>query len=204
MARLFGILVAIFTLSACSSGVSNSGGGAAGTNCGSVDLICTATLTVPDDESSSIDVINDPEETEEGETVVTFPATSNRIMNITVTDPLGRFAQVSQGVTFETYDVAYRSGQGGAPNLGPRRFTDSLTIILEDTAAGGPDNNSGTGEVIIPVADQVIKDQFRDQASLSTVYPYIVTVRATGRDIATNSVVVVVARTNVEIGNFVD
>ncbi|MDZ7839829.1 MAG: hypothetical protein U5R46_03265 [Gammaproteobacteria bacterium] len=191
MARLFGILVTIFTLSACSSGVSNTGAGAAGTDCSSVDLVCTASIDL---DSTSIDVLNDPEEGEEE--AATLPASDSGTMNITINDPLGRFAQVFQGVTFETFDVSYESGQGGAPNLGTRRVTGTLTIILS--------NNTGTGTIDVPIADQVTKQQFRDQASLSTVYPYVVTIRATGRDIATNNVVVVVARTNIEIGNFVD
>lgn len=191
MARLFGILVTIFTLSACSSGVSNSGGGSAGTNCGSVDLVCTADIEL---DSTSIDVLHSPPEGEEEAS--TLPASDDATMNIQVFDPLGRFANVFQGVTFNTFDISYDSGQGGAPNLGTRRFSGTLTIILSD--------NEGDGEIDFPIADQVTKDQFREQSSGSTVYPYLVTVRATGRDIATNSVVVVVARTNIEIGNFVD
>lgn len=191
MARLFGLLVTIFSLAACSSGVSNSGAGAAGTNCGSVDLTCSASIGL---ESTSIDTLNEPEEGEEEAT--TLPASDNGTLTIQIFDPLGRFANVFQGATFETFDISYSSGQGGAPNLGTRRFSSTLTILLN--------NGTGSGSIEVPVADQVTKDQFRDQSSGSTVFPYVVTVRATGRDIATNSSLVVVARTNIEIGNFVD
>ncbi len=192
MARLFGILVTIFTLSACSSGVSNSGAGGAGTNCGGVDLVCFAALSV--DDSTSIDTLNDPEEGEEEAT--TLPASNSGVLSITINDPLGRFEKVFQGATFTRYDITFSSGDGGAPNLGPRQVFNTLTIILT--------NGTGSEDIPLLLVDQVTKDQFRDQSSGSTVYPYVVTVRASGRDIATNTPITVVASTNIEIGNFVD
>jgi len=194
MARLFGILGLILTLAACSSGVSNTGAGAAGTNCtgGGLDLVCTATV---EPSNFSIDVYTDVDE--QGQPVSdTSPATDTITMNITVTDPLGEFSQVFQGVTFQTFDISFDSGQGGAPNLGTRRFTETLNITLVDSV--------GSGSATFPMVDQVTKKQFAQQASGSTVFPYVVTVRATGRDFATNTPVVVVARTNIEIGNFED
>lgn len=197
MARLFGILIATFTLAACSSGVSNSGAGGAGTNCGGVDLICTASLEVTD---PAIDVLEEQEEeAEEGEdpeVVLTSPGTDFGTLNIVINDPLGRFDNVFQGATFTKYDITYRSGHGGAPNLGPRQFFNTLTINLTD--------GTGDGDVSVPVVDQRTKKQFRDQSSGSTVFPYVVTVRASGRDIATNTPITVVASANIEIGNFVD
>ncbi len=192
MARLFGILIATFTLAACSSGVSNSGAGGAGTNCGGVDLVCFATLTV--DDSTSIDTLGDPEEGEEEAT--TLPASDSGVFDIEINDPLGRFSNVFQGATFTKFDITFRSGDGGAPNLGRRQAFNTLTITLND--------GTGSGDIQLLLVDQVTKDQFRDQSSGSTVYPYVVTVRASGRDIATNTPITVVASTNIEIGNFVD
>lgn len=193
MTRLFGILVTISSLAACSSGVSNDGAGAAGTNCnpGDLDLICTATLSVnPSSVDACADIPDDPE------AVVVLPATSTGTMTVTVTDPLGEFDNTFQGVTFQTFDVSFQSGQGGAPNLGTRRYTQTLNITIS--------NSVGSGSVSLPIVDQVTKKQFRDQASCSTAFPYLVTVRATGRDFATGTAVVTVARTNIEIGNVVD
>lgn len=193
MARLIGILVAIFTLTACSSGVSNSGGGAAGTNCasGSLNMICTASIQM---ESFSIDAFASDLDSDG------FPdeliETDTGTFNVIISDPLGEFSGTFQGVTFETFDVSFESGQGGAPNLGTRRFTNTLSIELT--------GSSNDGSIVIPIVDIVTKRQFSQQASGSTVFPYVVTVRATGRDFATNSVVVAVARTNIEIGNFVE
>jgi len=194
MARLFGILATILTLAACSSGVSNTGAGAAGTNCaaGELNLVCHAVL---DPTNDSIDVFIDVDE--EGEPVSDVgPATDTATFEVTISDPLGEFSNTFQGVTFETFDVSFDSGQGGAPNLGTRRFTQSFSLTLSGSTV--------TGSTIIPLVDQVTKAEFANQASGSTVYPYVVTVRATGRDFATNNVVVVVARANIEIGNFED
>jgi len=197
MARLFGILGTlgiVLTLAACSSGVSNSGAGAAGTSCanGELNLVCTAVL---DPNNDSIDVFIDVDE--EGEpTSNVGPATDTADLTITLADPLGEFSNTFQGVTFETFDVNFDSGQGGAPSLGTRRFTQTFSLQLSDSTA--------SGTVEIPLVDQVTKAEFAEQASGSTVYPYVVTVRATGRDFATNSLVVVTARANIEIGNFVD
>lgn len=194
MARLFGILGIVLTLAACSSGVSNSGAGAAGTSCanGELNLVCTAVL---DPNNESIDVFIDVDE--EGEpTSDAAPATDTADLSIRLADPLGEFSKTFQGVTFETYDVSFESGQGGAPSLGTRRFTQTFSLELTDGTA--------EGTVEIPLVDQVTKTEFAEQASGSTVYPYVVTVRATGRDFATNSLIVVTARANIEIGNFVD
>lgn len=193
MARLIGILATIFTLASCSSGVSNSGGGAAGTNCagGALNMICTASIQM---ESFSIDAFASDTDSDG------FPdellETDTGTMNIRIADPLGEFSGTFQGVTFETFDVSFASGQGGAPSLGQRRFTNTLSIEMT--------NSTGEGSIVIPIVDLVTKRQFSQQASGSTVFPYVVTVRATGRDFATNSVVVAVARTNIEIGNFVE
>ncbi|HSH42983.1 MAG TPA: hypothetical protein VK973_12735 [Arenicellales bacterium] len=193
MARLFGILAAIFTLASCSSGVSNTGAGAAGTNCagGELNMVCTASIQMEtfsfDAFASDTDGDGFPDELLETETGT---------VTITISDPLGEFSNTFQGATFETYDVSYNSGQGGAPNLGPRRFTNTLSITMS--------NSTGTGSIDIPIVDLVTLREFAEQASGSTVYPYVVTVRATGRDFATNSVVVAVARANIEIGNFVE
>lgn len=197
MVRLIGTLAAIFTLAACSSGVSNDGAGAAGTNCnpGDLDLICTATLSVS---PSSVDACADaPAEGEDDEeATVVLPGTTTGNMTVTVTDPLGEFDNTFQGMTFQTFDVSFQSGQGGAPNLGQRRFTQTINITISDA--------QGSGSATLPIVDQVTKQQFRDQSSCSTAYPYVVTVRATGQDFATNTPVVAVARTTIEIGNVVD
>jgi hypothetical protein len=191
MARLFGILLTTLTLAACSSGVSNTGAGAAGTTCGSVDLVCTGSIEMDsisiDAFASDTDFDGFPDELLE---------TDQGTLRIRINDPLGRFSNTFQGATFQTYDVSFNSGKGGAPKLGTRRFTGTLTFEL----------NSGTGEgtIVIPIVDLVTKRQFQEQASGSTVFPYVVTVRAAGRDFATNSPLVVVARTNIEIGNFVE
>lgn len=189
--RILFAIASLFTLAACSSGVSNSGAGGAGTNCGGVDLVCTASFGV---DEPSIDVLEEQEE--EDETVLISPGTDFGTLSIVINDPLGRFSNVFQGATFTRYDITYSSGQSGAPKLGPRQFFDTLTFNLT--------NGTGSGDVQLPVADQRIKKQFRDQSSGSTVFPYVVTVRASGRDIATNTPITVVANASIEIGNFVD
>lgn len=190
MARLFGILATILTLAACSSGVSNTGAGAAGTNCagGELNMVCTASLSV---DPTTIDVCaTDTDGDGEPDELAT---TDTGTMTIRVRDPLGEFSNTFQGVTFETYDVSYDSGDGGAPNLGTRRFTQTLSIELTDS--------TGEGSVTLPLFDPTTKREFSQQASCSTFYPYVVTVRATGRDFATNSQVVAVARINVQLGD---
>lgn len=190
MARLFGILATILTLAACSSGVSNTGAGAAGTNCtaGELNMVCTASLSV---DPTTIDVCaTDTDGDGEPDEQAT---TDTGTMTIRIRDPLGEFSNTFQGVTFETYDVSYDSGDGGAPNLGSRRFTQTLSIELTDS--------TGEGSVTLPLFDPTTKREFSQQASCSTFYPYVVTVRATGRDFATNSQVVAVARINVQLGD---
>jgi len=193
MVRLIGVLVAALTLSACSSGVSNTGGGAAGTNCGNgeLNLVCTASIDL---ETISIDAF--ASDTDGDGTPDELLETDQGTFNVTISDPLGEFSQTFQGVTLETFDVSYNSGAGGAPVLGTRRFTETFSLTLSNSAA--------SGGVEIPIVDLVTKRQFSQQASGSTVFTYVVTVRATGRDFATNSVVVITARVNVEMGDFVE
>lgn len=194
MARLIGILVMTLSLAACSSGVSNTGAGGAGTSCGTAELnlVCHATL---DPNNDSIDVFIDVDE--EGEPTSDIgPASDTADMTISIRDPLGEFSQTFQGVTFEQFIVHFDSGQGGAPNLGRRTFGQTFSLELVGSVS--------TGTVTIPLVDQVTKTQFAEQASGSTVFPYRVTVRAIGHDFATNNRIVVVARNDIEIGNFVD
>ena len=190
MFRLLGILIATMGLTACSSGISNQGAGAAGTNCSRVELTCTMTISV---ESISIDAFASDTDFDgfPDELVESDLAT----LTIEINDPLGTWSNTFQGVTWQTYDISYNSGQGGAPNLGTRRFTGTFSITLS--------NSTGSGSVTIPIVDLVTKAEFSKQASGSTVYPYVVTVRATGRDFATGQEVVVVARINLELGDFV-
>lgn len=188
MARLFVLLGTLLTLAACSSGVSNSGAGAAGTNCnlGELNMACTAQVSTPNP------IFACAASGEEGAEPEAAATTDFANFSVTISDPLGEFSNTFQGVTFETYDVSFDSGQGGAPNLGTRRFTNTLNIQLT--------NSTGSGTVSIPFLDETAKRQFAEQASCSTIYPYVVTVRATGHDFATNSQVIAVARTNVGIG----
>lgn len=197
MTRLFGILLAmasLFTLAACSSGVSDSAGGGAGTTTGGTDLVANATLN-PETFSSDAfptDEDGDPDTTDD----IQLVSVDNADLTITITDPLGRFSRVFQQVNFNTFEVRFIEGNGAAPNLGVRRVGGSLTVNLE----GG----TGTGTVTIPLVDNVTKKEFRDQASGSTVYNYTVEVRAIGSDIVTSSRIVVTARSTIEIGEFVD
>lgn len=191
MLRFLGILVAIAGLTACGSGVNNQGAGAAGTNCGDVDLVCVMTIEL---DSISIDVFASDTDLDG------FPdellETDTATLNIVINDPLGVFANIFQGVTFQTYDVSYNSGDAGAPVLGARRFTKTLAITLN--------NSTGAGSVEIPFVDLVTKRQYTNRTASGTVHVYVVTVRATGKDFATNTPVVVVARINVEMGDFVE
>lgn len=189
MARLIGILAAIMTLAACNSGVSNSGAGARGTSCNSsgLDLSCTATVSISPTVIDACPAVN-----EDGETIGISPtATAN--VNIIVRDPLGEFSNINQGVTFDRFEINYDTGQGGAPNLGPRVLGQTVIVEL--------DNSVGSGTATLPIVDQVTQQQFRNQASCSTVYPYSVSIVARGRDFATNSPLTIVARTTLQIGD---
>lgn len=190
MTRLFTILLTIFGLTACSSGVSNSGAGAVGTNCqsGGLNLVCTATIAMS---STTVDAC--PSDTDGDGVVDEVLGTDTGTLTITVTDPLGQFSQVFQGMTFDSYDVSYASGDGRAPGLGPRQFANTLAITLSDS--------TGSGSVTIPIVDVASKNEFEAGASCSTFFPYQVTVRANGRDFATNTPVVVVARISIQIGD---
>lgn len=195
MARLIGILATIASLAllgSCSSGVSNTGAGARNTDCksGDLNLICTATITM---ETTSIDAY--ASDTNMDGTPDELLTTQTGDMTITITDPLGTFSHIFQGATFETYDVSFESGRADAPKLGTRRYTQTMSITL--SAAG-----TGSNSVTIPIVDLVTKKRFRDTAKFNIVYPYVVTVRATGRDFATNHTIVVVARINVEFADF--
>lgn len=188
MLRVFGILTAIFSLAACSSGVSNTGAGGTGTDCqtGALNFACTAQLSAP------TTVLACAGGTDEAGQPVAATTTDTGTLNIRISDPLGEFSSTFQGVTLSTYDVSFQSGQGGAPNLGTRRFTNTQSFEMSDSVA--------SGSVTIPIVDPTTKRQFVNQASCSTIYPYLVTVRATGTDFATNSRVVITARTNIGIG----
>lgn len=193
MARLIGILVAIASLAACSSGVSNTGAGAAsGTDCKSNDLnlICTMVITMDstDVDAYASDTNNDgfPDE---------LLTNTNGTLDITVVDPLGTFAHIFQGITWQTYDVSYATGQPKGPVLGQRRYTSTFSITLV--------NNTGEGTVQIPIVDLVTKKEFSNHANPNRIYPYVVTVRATGTDFATGHHVVVVARITIHMGDFV-
>jgi hypothetical protein len=190
MARLFLILSTITALTACSSGVSNTGAGGAGTNCGK--LVCTATLA-PDNFSSDAFAsdTDDPPDGVADELVSADFAT----MTITINDPLGQFSRVFQGATFNRFRVTFRRVNGGAPKLGPRDIADVINITLSD--------GTGTGNTSLPIVDNVTKQQFRDQASGSTVFVYTVVVEAFGKDFATNSNLVVEGRATIEIGEFI-
>lgn len=179
MARLIGILVTLASLAACSSGVSNSGAGAAGTDCGSGDLnlICTANLAMG---STTVDAYSTD--------------TATGTLTITVTDPLGTFSHIFEGVTFDTYHVNFTSSTPGAPVLGTRAYSNTLTINLV--------NHTGTGSVTIPIADSVTLKEFRDHAKANLVYTYLVTVQAFGRDFAANKPVLVVAHITIQMGSF--
>jgi len=196
MTRLLAALFAaasLATLGACSSGVSDSAGGGAGTTTGGTDLIANATLA-PDSFSSdafATDADGDPATTNDIQTISTDFAT----LTINVTDPLGRFSRIFQQVNFNSFEIRYIEGNGGAPNLGLRKVSDSLSITLSD--------GQGSGSVSIPLVDNVTKRQFRDQASGSTIFNYTVEVRAIGSDIVTSSQIIVVARVTIEIGEFV-
>lgn len=203
MARLIGILVAIASLAACSSGVSNSGAGAAGTNCkgGDLNLICTAnisfdsTSTATSTASNGISIDAYASDTNGDGQPDELVATDLCTLNISITDPLGTFAHTFEGVTFETFDISYATGKSHAPTLGTRRYTNTVSITLS--------GNVGSGSVVLPCVDLVTKDEFVKQNTTYAVVPYVLTIRATGRDFATNSVVVVTARINIEIGDFV-
>jgi hypothetical protein len=190
MFRLFGILVAIAGLTACSSGVTNQGAGGSGTNCGAVDLVCVMTIELEsfsiDAFASDTDLDGFPDELLESQTAT---------LNIVINDPLGVWSNIFQGITFTRYHVTYDES-GRAPNLGPRTFTGTLPITLS--------GSTGTGSIEIIIADQATFRQFSSQASGSTVFSYVITIQAFGRDFATNKDVVVVARINVEIGDFVE
>jgi hypothetical protein len=190
MARLIGILVAIASLAACSSGVSNSGAGAAQTDCksGDLNLICTMQITV---NATSVNAYG----TTVGSTADALIDSTMGTLDINVVDPLGTFTHIFQGITWQTYDVSFSSGRAKAPVLGQRRYTSTLVITLT--------NNTGEGTISIPIVDGVTKKEFRNQDQHSGhVFPYVVTVRATGTDFATGHHVFVVARTTIEIGDF--
>lgn len=190
MFRLFGILVAIAGLTACSSGVTNQGAGGSGTNCGAVDLVCVMTIELEsfsiDAFASDTDLDGFPDELLESKTAT---------LNIVLNDPLGTWSNIFQGITFTRYHVTYDES-GGAPNLGPRTFTGTLNITLS--------GSTGSGSIEIIVADQRTFRQFASQASGSSNFSYVITIQAFGRDFATNKDVVVVARVNVEIGEFLE
>lgn len=194
MTRLFGILFAIaslFTLAACSSGVSESAGGGAGTTTGGTDLVANATL---DPETFSSDAFaTDTDDDGEADQLVSV---DNATLTITISDPLGKFSRVFQQITFNTFEVRFIKGNGAAPTLGPRSVGGSLTITL--------DEGTGDGQITIPLVDNVTKREFRDQASGSTIFNYTAQVRAIGSDTATGSRIVVTARTTIEIGEFVE
>lgn len=190
MARLFGLLVTIFSLAACSSGVSNSGGGGAGTDTGSTDLI--AIMSVAPESFSSDAFASDTDDDGEIDQLVSADFAE---VEITVTDPLGKFSNVFQGVTFTSFEVRYIRGSGGAPKLGPRKVAGSLNLTLS--------NGTDTQSLSIPIVDNVTKKQFREQSS-GTPMNYIVEVRAVGRDIATNTRIVVTGSVTIEIGEFVE
>ena len=200
MARLIGILAGLATVASmaallsCSSGVSNSGAGAIGTDCkgGDLNLICTGFISFQNG-STSIDVF--ATDTNGNGQPNELIKTSVCTLHVTITDPLGTFSHIFQGVTFETFDISYASGVGHAPVLGTRRATATFSITLT--------NNTGSGTVDLPCVDLRTKKLFADQDSNGKVFPYVMTIRATGRDFATNSVVVVTARINIEIGDFV-
>jgi len=197
MTRLFGIPLAIaslLALAACSSGVSESAGGGAGTTTGGTDLVANASL---DPETFSSDAFptdedGDPTTTDD----VQLVSVDNADLTININDPLGRFSRVFQQINFNTFEVRFIEGNAGAPNLGLRRVAGSLSITLED--------GSGSGSVTSPLVDNVTKQQFRDQASPdSGPFNYTVEVRAIGSDIGTSSRIVVTTSTTIEIGEFV-
>jgi len=195
MARLFGFLVTIASLSlvACSSGVSESAGGGSGTTTGGTDLIANASLST---ENISIDAF--PTDTNDDGKITAedqLLSTDFGTLSITITDPLGNFSRVFQQVNFHTFEIRYIEGTERAPDLGLRRVSDNLSITLTD--------GTGSGEVDLPIVDLPTKRQFADQASGSTVFNYTVEVRAIGSDIVTASRIIVVARTQIELGDFV-
>lgn len=192
MARLLAILVTMTTLAltGCSSDVSSTGAGGAGTNCG--NLVCTALLE-PDTFSSdayATDTDMPPDGIPDELVSADFAD-----LTITISDPLGEFSRVFQGATFNRFRVTFRRVNGGAPVLGPRDVGAAINITLSD--------GTGTGTVSIPIVDNVTKKEFRDQASGSTVFVYTVVVQAFGKDFATNSNLVVEGRATIEIGEFI-
>lgn len=194
MTRLFGILFAIaslFTLAACSSGVSESAGGGAGTTTGGTDLIANASLN-PETFSSDA-FATDTDDDGEADQLVSV---DNADLSITITDPIGRFSRVFQQVNFNTFEVRFIKGNGAAPTLGVRKVGGSMSITL--------DGGTGSETITIPLVDNVTKKEFRDQSSGSSVFNYTVEVRAIGSDIVTSSRFVVTARSTIEIGEFVE
>lgn len=202
MSRLFVILLSM-TLAACSSGVSNSGAGGAGTDTGDTDLIATAVLQPETFSSDAFATVVEGEGEGEGEGEeaaaedIQLVSADFADMEITITDPLGRWSRVFQGATFTLFRINFLRVNGGAPNLGQRDVAQDLTIVL--------DGGTGSGSVNIPLVDNVTKKEFRQQQPDSgTPQVYTVQVRAFGRDFATNTQIVVEARATIEIGEFVE
>jgi len=196
--RVFIALFPMILLSACSSGVTSSNAGGAGTNTGNTGLLMFAVLVpdagpyyafhdcspsgIPSQGISVGDGIDD-----------TVVKSNFGTITITVQDPSNIYFSQSQGVTFDSYTVSFQPTSNGPP-LSSRTYTQTIVVVLARDAA--PVASPATGILLVD-ADTTKREYERKDSGTTNTYNITVTYR--GRDFISGEPVSVTVNANIEI-----
>lgn len=188
----------LLLLSACSSGVTTSNAGGAGTNSGNTGLLMFAVLE-PDPgpyyafhDCSPAGNPNTGTDIGDGidDTVVESDFGD---ITITVQDPSGIYFSQSQGITFDSYTVSFQPTSNGPP-LSSRTYTQTIVVVL--AGSNSPVSSPAT-QILLVDADTTKREYERKDSGSTNTYNITVTYR--GRDFISGQPVSVTVNANVEL-----
>lgn len=203
---LYLILLPTLLVSACSSGVTQSKAGGAGSNTGSTGLLAFGTVEPNPTISNAVaDCTPVPTAGAGGATATgrgdgindTARQPVVGTLTATVQDPRGIYAFPfqPQGVTYDSYTITYTGVTTGAPSLTPKNFRVTINISL-----GGVATPVTVTDSIILMDLQTLAEYASKDSGSPNTYTLRITYR--GRDFINGEPITMVINHQVQVGGF--
>lgn len=199
-------LLPAFLISACSSGVTQSKAGGAGTNTGSTGLLVFGTVEPnPTVSNAFVDCTPAPTPAVPGPATPRGDGIADTVrqpivgeLTATVQDPRGIYAFPfqPQGVTYDSYSIRYTPITAGSTPLSPRNF-QAITITIPLQGVTTP--VSVTDSIILMDLETLKQFEGRDSGSPNT---YALTITYRGRDFIKGEPITMVINHQVQVGGF--